>query len=311
MSANTAVDKIVGMFSLRKAAAVVAVIFALTLLNWASTDVPQGHVGLLVSNMTGKIDRTLDPGWRLAMPVGQRLVIFPTLQQQYVMVAASGEGQNKGDDSVQVNSAEGQAFNVDASVDYRLANKEAAGPLYQKYGMDFERIVETRYRSKFSSVIINAFASLPLAQAITGPGRVGVEHVAAKELQEDLASDGIAVTRVMIRAVHVPDAIANSIAAKTKAENDLVQSRTNAQQKVVEARAGADAEIASAEGSAKATMIRANAEAAANHKIANSLTGPILRKLAIEKLNPNVQLVLPDKAFYNFTNVPAPVAAAQ
>ncbi len=62
------------------------------------------------------------------------------------------------------------------------------------------------------------------------------------------------------------------------------------------------AAIAAAEGDAKAMTLRATAEAEANNKIAASLTSPILRKLAIEKFNPNVKLVVPNNAFVNFAN---------
>lgn len=269
----------------------VALTGSLVIALWGcgSSYVRQGHVGLLVNNLTGNIDSVLDPGYRLAAPVGQHIIEFPIIKQQYVMVRGQ-EGQHaNSDDSVQVNSVEGQAFNVDASVEYMVHNKGAVSPLYKRYGMDFDNIVERYYRSKFRSAIVNSFASLPLNEAITGDGRRKVERLSLVDLRESMASDQIDIDQVMIRAVYVPDAISNSIAAKTQAENDLVKARTIAQQQVVEA-----------EAEAKARLIKARAEADANRMISASLTDQLIRKMYVEKLSDKVQLVLPNNSFFNF-----------
>ncbi len=280
---------------------VVAGIIALNLASHSTTYVEQGQVGLIVDTFTGQIIETANPGYHVVMPVGRRLVTFPAIRQQYVMVREK-EGQHTEDDSVAVNSKEGQAFNVDVSVEYELINKEAAAGLYRRYGMQFDSIVEKYYRSKFKAAVVGAFAGLPLAEGITGDGRANVSRVATETVRAAMLDDNIKVDQLLIRAVYVPEAISNSIAAKTKAENDLVKSRTEAQKMVVEAKAKADAAIAAAEGDAKAMTLRATAEAEANNKIAASLTSPILRKLAIEKFNPNVKLVVPNNAFVNFAN---------
>ena len=92
--------------------------------------------------------------------------------------------------------------------------------------------------------------------------------------------------------MYLPDAISNSIAAKTQAENDLIRSRTVAQQQVVEA-----------EAEAKAKLIRAKAEADANRMVSASLTDQLIRKMYVEKLSDKIQLVVPNNAFVNFGGV--------
>jgi len=271
---------------------VLAIALALGLSGCGSSYVRQGHVGLLVNNLTGNIDQVLDPGYRLAAPVGQHIIEFPVIKQQYVMVRGS-EGQHaEQDDSVQVNSVEGQAFNVDASVEYMVHDKQSVAGLYRRYGMDFDNIVERYYRSKFKSAIVDSFASMPLNEAITGDGRHKVEKMALTELRDALSQDHLDVDQVMIRAVYVPESISNSIAAKTQAENDLVKARTIAQKQVVEA-----------EAEAKARLIRAKAEADANKMISASLTDQLIRKLYVEKLSDKVQLVLPSNGFYSLGGI--------
>lgn len=261
----------------------------LSLQGCAASYVRQGHVGLLVDNMSGKIDRVLDPGFRMAIPVGQHIVEYPVIKQQYVMVR-NAEGQHSdADDSVTVNSEEGQSFSADASVEYMVHSKDDVAPLYQRYGMSFDDVVEKYYRSKFRAAIANAFASMPLVEAISGPGRKKIEAMALTDLQNELKDDHIDVSLVMIRTVYVPDAIANSIAEKTKAENELVQARTVAQQQVVQA-----------EAEAKAKLIHAKAEAEANREINASLTDRLIRRMYVEKLSDKIRMVVPERSFFNF-----------
>lgn len=263
-----------------------AALVALSVSGCGSAYVKQGNVGLVVDNFTGKIDQFLNPGYRLAIPIGQHIIEFPVIKQQYVMVAGN-EGQRSGeDDSVKVNSLEGQSFTVEASIEYRIHDKDSVAPLYQKYAKPFDDIVEQYYRSKFRKVIVDGFSSLPMNDAITGAGRKKVENQALAELRDTLKDDKIDVYGVYIRAVNVPESIANSIAAKTQAENELIKARTVAQQQIVEA-----------EAEAKARMIRATAEANANHLLASSLTPELVKLKAIETINPHVAIVAPSNAF--------------
>ena len=262
------------------------------------TYVGQGHVGLLIDNTNGQIKEVLEPGYRGRMLVTQHIVEYPILRQQYVMVSAAGEGQHADDDAVSVNSSEGQVFKVDASVDFQLNHDaESIKRLYTEYVSSFDNVVETRYRSIFRSAITTAFASHPIMEAVTGDGRSKIAELARSTIEKDLKTDGIKVYAVLIRGVHLPKAIEDSIANKTKAENELVQSRTSAQQKVVEAQADAQAKL-----------VRAQADAKSNELIAKSIDGRLLQLRSIEKLNPNVQVIsVPPNAFLNLGGVVQPL----
>lgn len=273
---------------MRKTLASILVLAVMSTSACNASYVKQGEVGLLISNMSGKIDKVLEPGYRMSVPIGQHIVEFPVIKQQYVMVAGH-EGQRSGDDAVKVNSLEGQVFSVDASVDYQIQDKTQVPGLYQKYAMEFDNIVEKYYRSKFRTAISNAFAGLPMAEAMTRDGKLKVEAQALKDLQASLASDGIEVHEVMVRAIHAPEAITKSIEVKTQAENDLVTSRTIAQKSVVEA-----------EAAAKAQLIRAGAEAESNRLVAASLNNNLIRMEYVKRLSDKVNIVLPEKSFFNF-----------
>ncbi|MEB3198169.1 MAG: SPFH domain-containing protein [Candidatus Sericytochromatia bacterium] len=265
--------------------------------------VRQGHVGLVVDDFTGEIKHVHDPGIRAAIPLREHIVEFPVIVQQYVMVRGGERNDSGEDDAVRVNSLEGQTFMIDASVEFVLHSKQDVAGLYQRYGLPFDAIVERYFRSRFKAAIATAVASLPLNTAISGEGRRKVEQIALADLRQTMATDHIDLHNVLIRAVYLPEQIAQAISDKTRAENALEQSRTAARQQVVEAEAAGRAAVVAAEAEAKARLIRAKAEAQANRELAASLTDRLIRKLYIEKLSDKVRLVLPPGALYNLQDL--------
>ena len=285
------------------ARALAAVLALGTLTGCPAAYVRQGHVGLLIDDFTGEIKQVQEPGIRAAIPLREHIVEFPVIVQQYVMVRSGERGDSGRDDGVRVNSLEGQNFVVDASVEFVIRGKQFVPALYQRYGLPFDSIVERYYRSRFKAALATAIASLPLNEAISGPGRRKVEQLAMADLRKDLQTDHVEILGVLIRAVYLPDQIAQAIANKTQAENDLERARTAAQQRIVEAEAAGRAAIVAAEAESKARLIRAEAEAKANQVIAKGLTDRLIRKLYVEKLSDKVQLILPPNALYNFNGV--------
>ena len=107
------------------------IIGVLSMTGCGSTYVQQGQVGLLVNNFSGQIEQVLQPGFRMTIPINKHIIAFPMIKQQYVMVRGV-EGQvAEEDDSVGVNSLEGQSFAVDASVEYRLRDASVVPALYK------------------------------------------------------------------------------------------------------------------------------------------------------------------------------------
>ncbi|MEB3203350.1 MAG: SPFH domain-containing protein [Candidatus Sericytochromatia bacterium] len=283
--------------------ALLAAVFAATSLGGCVAYVRQGHVGLLVDDFTGEIKQVQDPGLRFAIPLREHIVEYPVIVQQYVMVRRGERGEYEGDDGVRVNSLEGLSFIVDASVEFVVRSKQDVAPLYQRYGLPFDDIVQGYYRSRFKAALTTAMASLPLHEAISGEGRRKVEAMALADLRKTMENDHIDLHAVLIRAVYLPDAISQAISDKTRAENDLERSRTVARQKVVEAEASAQASIVAAEGEAKARLIRADAEAKANQVVGKSLTDRLIRKAYVDKLSDKLRLVIPPGALYNLHDI--------
>lgn len=262
-----------------------------------ATYVRQGHVGLVVDNFTGQIVSVAHPGLTPQVPLGQHVIEFPVMVQQYVMVRG-GERDGR-DDGIRVNSLEGQTFVVDASVEFSIRSPQDVPGLYQRYGLEFDELVEQYYRSKFKAAMGTAFAGLHLNEAITGPGRRKVEETALVELRRRFHDDPIVIMGVLIRSVYLAPEIERAITAKTRAENELEQARTTAQQRVVEAEAAARVQLMQAEAAAKARVIEAQGEARANREVANSLSPRVLQLRLIERLSDKIQLVVPPNQLLN------------
>ncbi|MEB3284729.1 MAG: SPFH domain-containing protein [Candidatus Sericytochromatia bacterium] len=265
--------------------------------------VRQGHVGLLVDDFSGEIKHVYDPGIRIATPLREHIIEFPMILQQYVMVRGGEHLRSNQDDAVRVNSLEGQTFVVDASVEFLIRSKSDVVPLYQRYGLPFDAIIERYFRSRFKAALATAIASLPLNEAISGDGRRKVELMALEHLRKTMRTDHIDLQAVLIRAVYLPDEIAKAISDKTRAENDLERARTAARQRIVEAEANGRAAVVAAEADAKARLIRAQAEAKANQQVAQSLTDRLIRKMYVDKLSDKLRLVLPPNNLYNLNEL--------
>lgn len=274
-----------------------AVAMAALLAGCPATYVRQGHVGLVVDNFSGQIVSVAHPGLTPQVPLGQHVIEFPVMVQQYVMVR--GGERNGRDDGIRVNSLEGQTFVVDASVEFAIRSPQDVPGLYQRYGLEFEELVQQYYRSKFKAALGTAFAGMPLNEAITGLGRRKVEEVAFTELRRRFEGDPITIMGVLIRSVYLAPEIERAITAKTRAENELEQARTTAQQRVVEAEAAARVQLLQAEAAAKSRVIEAQGEARANREVANSLSPRVLQLRLIERLSDKIQIVVPPNQILN------------
>jgi len=71
-----------------------------------------------------------------------------------------------------------------------------------------------------------------------------------------------------------------------------VQDAQRAQAKIVQIKAEADQRVAAAKGEAEANVTRARGEAQANRLRRQSLTRELIQWEAIQKLNPNVSIIV-------------------
>lgn len=104
----------------------------------------------------------------------------------------------------------------------------------------------------------------------------------------ELAPYDIKVVDVFVRNLGFSQTYTDAIERKQKQAQDA----QTAQAKVAQVEAEARQKVATAEGEAKANVARARGEATANRLRQRSLTKLLVQQQAIEKLNPNVQVIV-------------------
>ena len=199
------------------------------------------------------------------------------------------EGQTSGDDSIKVQSNEGQQLNLDTVIQYQVI-KDEAGQLYQDWGgrdLDFvqEQVVRQYARSQVPVV-----ASKYGWEEITSSKRGQIIQEVSDTLKQEFAKRHLNLVSFAIREVHLPQSLQTALDQKIQAQQaaeqqkyQLQQAQVKAQQDVAVAQGQANALKAQAEGEAQATLTKAQAQAQANQQLAKSLTPDLIRYEQLQK----------------------------
>src|SRR3954452_6323998 len=106
--------------------AIVAVfLLGLTFSAWRS--IRPGFVGIVFDKANHNVTTgALDPGWAFINPFTQAIQEYPVTIQTYQMVQKGSEGQTRGDDSIKIQSNEGQQINLDVVIQYQVEKAKAS-----------------------------------------------------------------------------------------------------------------------------------------------------------------------------------------
>jgi len=263
-------------------AVVAIVLLALTFASWRN--IAPGYVGIVFDKANHNVTaRAREPGWAFINPFTQAIQEYPVTIQTYSMVLKGTEGQTGGDDSVKVQSNEGQQLNLDAVIQYQVI-KDEAGQLYQDWGGADIATVEDRVVRQYTRSQVPVVASKYGWEEITSSKRDVINAEISSALSAEFAKRHLSLISFAIREVHLPqslqDALNQKIQAQQAAEQQkyqLQQAQVKAQQDVAEAEGHANALKAQAEGEAQATLTKAQAQAQANQQLAKSLTPDLIR----------------------------------
>lgn len=155
--------------------------------------------------------------------------------------------------------------------------------LYKRVGPSWKKIiVDSRVPQVFKEVT----ATYP-TQLITA-NREQLRIDTRERLANELKPYDIKVIDVFVTNLGFSQTYTDAIEAKQK----QVQDAQRAQAKVNQVKAEADQKVAEAVGEAKANIAVAKGEATANRLRQRSLTPLLVQQQAIEKLNPNVQVIV-------------------
>lgn len=253
-------------------------------------NIKPGYVGIVFDKANHNVTAgALEPGWAFINPLTQAIQEYPVTIQTYSMVQRIGEGSAEGDDSIKIQSNEGQQLNLDVVIQYQVVRPEA-GLLYQDWGGADISVVEDRVVRQYTRSQVPVVASSYGWEEITSSKRAQIVKEVSDVLTQEFARRHLVLVSFGIREVHLPQslqtALDNKIQAQQAAEQQkyqLEQARVKAEQDVAEATGQANALKAQAEGEAQATLTRAKAQAEANRELSQSLTPELIRYQQIQR----------------------------
>lgn len=289
MSRSSVSNRTTSRIGVLAVAGVIAVaLLALVFTSWRN--ISPGYVGIVFNKANHDVNAGAQrPGWAFINPFTEAIQEYPVTIQTYSMLQKSSEGAVSGDDSIKVQSNEGQQINVDAVIQYQVIMEEA-GQLYQDWGGADITTVEDRVVRQYTRSQVPVTASKYGWEEITSTKREQINKELSATLTTEFQKRHIRLISFAVREVHLPDqlqkALEQKITAQQAAEQQkyqLEQSKVKAQQDVAEATGRANALEASAQGEAQATLTRAKAQAEANLQLSKSLTPELIRYQQLQK----------------------------
>ena len=269
-------------------AVIAIVLLGLTVLAWRS--IAPGYVGIVFDKANHNVTAgALEPGWAFINPFTQAIQQYPVTIQTYSMVQKGVEGQTSGDDSIKVQSNEGQQLNLDIVIQYQVIKEEAAA-LYQDWGGADITTVQDQAVRQYTRSQVPVVASKYTWEEITSAKRPEIVNEISQVLTAELGKRHLRLISMGVREVHLPQALQTALDQKIQAQQQaeqqkyqLQQAQIKAQQDVAEATGHANALKAQAEGEAQATLTRAKAQSEANKQLAQSLTPELIRYQQLQR----------------------------
>jgi regulator of protease activity HflC (stomatin/prohibitin superfamily) len=225
----------------------------------------------IVYNFSGTISGKKDAGVVTTMP-------WQHIKKENIGIQHDEWQFNESNAAVSVDQ---QKITSVISVNYQI-DPEKVVDLYKRVGASWKSIIiDARVPQVFKEVTAT-FTTPDLTRK-----REQLRIDTKSRLTSELAPYDIKVVDVFVRNIGFSQTYTDAIERKQKQAQDA----QTAQAKVGQVEAEARQKVASAEGEAKANVARARGDATANRLRQKSLTKLLVQQLAIEKLNPNVEVI--------------------
>jgi len=283
------------LISLATGGLVAVVLLVITFSAWRS--IRPGYVGIVFDKANHNVTTgALDPGWAFINPFTQAIQEYPVTIQTYPMVLNSDEGPVRGDDSIKIQSDEGQQINLDVVIQFQV-EKDQASQLYVDWGGAPIEAVEEGVVRQYTRSEVPVVASKYGWEDITSTRRGDIVQEITTVLKGEFDKRHLNLVSFGIREVHLPQPLQDALNQKIQAQQaseqqkySLAQAQVKAEQDVTQATGEANGVKAKAEGEAQAILTKAKAQAAANDLLAKSLTPPLIQYEGLQKWNGKLPL---------------------
>ena len=294
--ANSPARPIVRLFTIFVVAVIALILLIFTFSAWRNIN--PGYVGIVFDKANHNVTTgALDPGWAFINPLTQAIQEYPITIQTYPMVLNAYEGTAR-DDSIKVQSNEGQQINLDVVIQYQV-EKSKASQLYLDWGGAPITVVETGVVRQYTRSQVPVVASKFTWEEITSTKRAEMVTEIVAILREEFDRRHLTLVSFGIREVHLPEALQRSLDQKIQAQQaaeqqkyQLAQAVVKADQDVAQATGQANAMKEQAEGEAQATLTKAKAQAQANDLLAKSVTPPLIQYEQLQRWDGRLPLFL-------------------
>ena len=284
--------------SLSKIISGVVVVFGFLCLVNSCEVISPGTTGVAFNRWTGSM-RSISQGMTFVTPFVTSVRSYPTSLRTYTMVVKANEGSdNKGDDSVDLPTREGQHLKQDLSVTYNTSEQKAAVVFKSFRGADIEDIEATFIRRTIITIAQNKAGQMSLTELISSQ-RDNLQIAIAKELSIEFEKMGFILDKVNLGASHLPKAIEDQLSAKMAAQQTALQADYELQKQQTLAKA----KVAEAEGTAQALLVNSKAQAEANRMLNETLTGLLIESKRIDKWNGSLPMITGGAT--PFVNIPS------
>jgi len=260
--------------------AMLALVLFVVAAVWASfTIIQPGNVGVVFNRWSGAL-KTVGQGVAWRIPWITQVQSYPVALRTYTMVRRGAEGSERGDDSIDLPTKEGQHIRQDISVTYNTSQDKAADVFRSFRGADISDIEATFIRRTIITVSQNAAGQMSLTDLISNQRGMLQENIQG-DLQREMNKMGFVVDKVNLGASHLPDAIEKQMQQKMAAQQQAQQADYELQRQQTLAKA----KVAEAEGEAQSTLVKAKAQAEANSLLQQTLSPLLIQNKAIERWN--------------------------
>jgi regulator of protease activity HflC (stomatin/prohibitin superfamily) len=262
--------------------------------------IDQFEAGVVISPLTagGVRPDPIGPGIHFVTPFVEYVDRFNTAKQEYTMSGTTNEGAVQGNDAVTGLTSDGQQVSIEATVRF-YANRAQVVTLRSLWQSE-QNYIQSFVRPTTRTAIYNATSHYKV-EDIYGAKRSDLQAEIENQLKDQFAQQGLVLDAFQLRNVAFSPEYAQSIEQKQIAQQQSEQAKLlvqKAQQEADQLRASAqgqaDAVAERAKGDAEAAVTKATADAQALRLIADALkTNPdLLTYTYIQKLAPNVGLIM-------------------
>ncbi|MFM8320965.1 MAG: SPFH domain-containing protein [Chloroflexota bacterium] len=274
----------------------------LTLLSASLVFIEPQEAGVVISitSVNGYREQPLRSGLHFIIPLAERVVKYPIYWQTYTMSKELNEGEKTGDDSISARTSDGQVVYMDSSIIYRIDANEVVRLHIELQDRYVEQFLRPVMRG-----LIRTEVSQFTADEINSSKRKNLEENLNELLRQALDEKGFILDRFLLRDISFSPVFASAIEAKQVAEQDKIQREYQAEQirklaegerdrLIIEAQGRAEAVRIEAAAQATAIVIKSQAEAQSVQNIRSALQGDtsLLQFRYIDKLAPNVKVIL-------------------